>query len=33
MAKGTVKWFSEQKGYGFVSPKEGARTCSCTTPP
>lgn len=23
MAKGTVKWFSDQKGYGFVTP-EGA---------
>ena len=23
MARGTVKWFSEQKGYGFVSPEEG----------
>ena len=23
MAQGTVKWFSEDKGYGFVSPDEG----------
>jgi CspA family cold shock protein len=23
MAKGTVKWFSEEKGYGFISPDEG----------
>ena len=22
MVRGTVKWFSEQKGYGFVSPDE-----------
>lgn len=24
MAKGTVKWFSDQKGYGFITP-DGAR--------
>jgi CspA family cold shock protein len=23
MAQGTVKWFSEQKGYGFITPNEG----------
>jgi cold shock protein len=23
MAKGTVKWFSNQKGYGFISNEEG----------
>jgi len=23
MAKGTVKWFSDQKGYGFVTPEDG----------
>ncbi|MFC1510409.1 cold-shock protein [Candidatus Omnitrophota bacterium] len=23
MVKGTVKWFSNQKGYGFVTPEEG----------
>ena len=23
MAKGTVKWFSNQKGYGFITPEEG----------
>ena len=23
MAKGTVKWFSNQKGYGFISTEEG----------
>lgn len=23
MATGTVKWFSDQKGYGFISPETG----------
>ncbi len=23
MAKGKVKWFSNQKGYGFISPESG----------
>ena len=25
MAKGTVKWFSDQKGYGFVTPEGGRK--------
>ena len=25
MAKGTVKWFSDQKGYGFVTPEGGKK--------
>ena len=23
MAKGTAKWFSDQKGYGFITPENG----------
>ena len=25
MARGTVKWFSDQKGYGFITPEDGSR--------
>ena len=24
MARGTVKWFSNQKGYGFIAPENGS---------
>ena len=25
MARGTVKWFNTQKGFGFIQPEEGGR--------
>ena len=25
MARGTVKWFNGEKGYGFITPEEGGK--------
>ena len=25
MPKGTVKWFSDEKGYGFIAPEDGSK--------
>jgi cold shock protein len=25
MAKGTIKWFSDEKGFGFITPESGSK--------
>jgi hypothetical protein len=31
MATGTVKWFNDAKGFGFITPMKAAKICSLTS--